>query len=333
MHADHHLLTDVLKTELGFRGFVVSDWMAIDQLDPDYSTAVELALNAGVDMVMVPFEFERFISTVLELVASGRVTEDRVDDAVTRILHAKTQLGLLDEPANHGVPLEVIGCDTHRELARSAVRASAVVLVDNSALPIPDATPMLAAGVALDDIGIACGGWTISWAGEPGPITDGSTIIDGLNRLIGPQHVRYRPEGDFDGNRAPYGVVSVHELPYVEGGGDRADLTVPTEQLDLVRRMRASVDHLIVLVLSGRPLLIEPIVEIADSVVACWLPGSEADGIAEALLGVAPFTGRLPVSWPRSVSQVRGEAEQGVAPQAWPIGHGVSITGTHRHKV
>ena len=332
LHADHHLLTDVLKTELGFEGFVVSDWMAVDQLDPDYPTAVELALNAGIDMVMVPFEFERFISTVLELVASGRVTEDRVDDAVTRILHAKAQLGLLDEPVDHGVPLDVIGCDTHRELARSAVSASAVVLQDHGALPIPDSTSVLAAGVALDDIGLACGGWTISWSGAAGPITEGSTVIDGLRRRLGSEQVLYRPDAEFDGAHRPYGVVSIHELPYVEGGGDRADLTIPEEQLDLVRRMRTSVDHLIVVIMSGRPLLIEPIVEIADSVVACWLPGTEADGIADALLGAVPLTGRLPVSWPRSESQVRGEVDAGVAPRPWPIGHGVSITGTHHHR-
>ena len=138
----------------------------------------------------------------------------------------------------------------------------------------------------------------------------------------------YSPEGDFDGATSPYGVVAIHELPYVEGGGDRADLSLPTEQLDLVRRMRAAVDHLIVLVVSGRPLLIEPVVEIADSVVACWLPGSEADGIAEALLGIAPFTGRLPVAWPRSESQVTGQAEQSPATSAWPIGHAVPITVT-----
>ncbi|HUS42568.1 MAG TPA: glycoside hydrolase family 3 protein [Ilumatobacteraceae bacterium] len=328
MHADHYLLTDVLKTELGFEGFVVSDWMAIDQLDPDYAACVEVAVNAGIDMVMVPFEFERFISTVVDLVSAGRVADARVDDAVARILRVKSRLGLLDELPSPGVPLDLIGCDAHRQLARSAVSASAVVLLDNGALPIPVSTPMLAAGTALDDIGIACGGWTISWEGAAGPITDGSTVIDGLRRRLGPEQVLYHSEADFGGERRPYGVVAIHELPYVEGGGDRADLAVPAEQLDLVRRMRSSVDQLIVLVVSGRPLLIEPILEIADSVVACWLPGSEADGIAEALLGAAPFTGRLPVSWPRSESQVRGEVDAGVAPQPWPVGHGVSITGT-----
>ena len=332
MHADHHLLTDVLKTELDFRGFVVSDWMAIDQLDPDYATAVAAAVNAGIDMVMVPFEFERFISTMVDLVSAGRVAQARVDDAVTRILRVKSELGLLDDVPTPDVPLDVIGCDAHRRLARSAASASAVVLLDHGALPVPASTPVLAAGIALDDIGLACGGWTISWAGAAGPITEGSTVVDGLRRRLGSEHVLYRPDAEFDGEHRPYGVVSIHELPYVEGGGDRADLTVPAEQLDLVRRMRASVDQLIVLIMSGRPLLIEPIVEIADSVVACWLPGTEADGIADALLGAVPLTGRLPVSWPRSVSQVRGEAEPGVAPRAWPIGHGVSITGTHHHR-
>ncbi len=344
MHAHRPLLTDVLKGELGLDGFVVSDWMAVEQLDADHHTAVELAIDAGVDMVMVPFDFRRFVTTVLDLVEAGRLPLERIDDAVTRILTVKERLGLLDDgdgdrdrdrdragvasSRRPAVPLEVMGCDEHRALARDAVRASAVVLVDGGVLPVPPGRTVLAAGAALDDIGIACGGWTISWEGSAGPITEGSTILDGLRRVVGPGHVVYERDGRFDEERAPYGVVTVHELPYVEGGGDRADLSVPDEQLEVVRAVRAHVDHLVVVVISGRPLLIEPIVALADAVLACWLPGSEADGIAEVLTGLAPATGRLPVTWPRvtAPSGSAGAVEAGAGagpddePVAWPVG-------------
>ena len=320
LHSHRYLLTDLLKGELAFAGFVVSDWMAIDQLDPDYPTAVAEAICAGVDMVMVPFDYRRFISTVLELAEADRIPVDRIDDAVRRILYVKSELGLLAPPENPSVPLDVVGCQEHRELARACVRASAVVLSDHEALPIRRATTILAAGEALDDIGIACGGWTISWEGSPGRTTDGRTILDGLQRIAGPGRVIYEPTGTAAA-RAPFGVVSVHELPYVEGGGDRADLSVPENQLAVVRRMRTQVDRLIVLVISGRPLLMDPIIELADAIVACWLPGSEADGIAELLLGQAPFTGRLPLAWPHGESDIAVGSATGAPVHGWPVGH------------
>ena len=326
LHAHKYLLTDVLKVELGFAGFVVSDWMAVEQIDPDYLTAVEQAICAGIDMVMVPFDYQRFITTVVELVDVGRIPLERIDDAVGRILHVKAEMGLLAEPSRVDIDLAVVGCDEHRALARAAVRASAVVLTDNGALPIPHDVELLAAGAALDDIGIACGGWTISWTGGSGRITDGRTIVDGLRRVCGLDRVRYERTGQFTDARAPIGVVSVHELPYVEGGGDRADLSIPTDQLDVVRRMRDLVDRLIVVIVSGRPLLIEPIVELADSVVACWLPGSEADGIAEVLVGRAAFTGRLPVTWPTAGSHIIGGTELDSEPPLWPIGYPAGTT-------
>ncbi len=319
LHGHRYLLTGVLKDELGFEGFVVSDWMAVDQLDPDYDVAVEQAVNAGIDMVMVPFDHQRFISTVVRLVESGRIALDRIDDAVRRILHVKSELGLLTKPSGDHIPLDVIGCDKHRDLARSAVRASAVVLTDRGALPIPK-TNVLTAGAALDDIGLACGGWTISWEGSPGATTTGTTILDGLRRQLGSDRVHYDRDGRF-ATTAPHGVVTIHELPYAEGGGDRADLSVGEDQLEVVRRVRDRVEQLVVAIISGRPLLIEPILEIADAVVACWLPGTEADGIAEVLTGAAPFTGRLPVVWPRDESQIPAPADPAVHPPAWPIGH------------
>jgi beta-glucosidase len=321
IHGDRHLLTDVLKHELGFTGFVVSDWMALEQIDAEYSVAVERAIMAGVDMVMVPFDYQCFISTTLGLIDDGRITIDRIDDAVTRILGAKARLGLLDGSAGPDVPLAVVGCDEHRALARRAAAASAVVLTDAATLPIAHDATVLAAGQALDDIGIACGGWTISWEGSTGPITPGRTVLDGLRDRLGADRVQYEPDGCFGATRADVGVVTVHELPYVEGGGDRADLDVPAEQVDVVRRVRDHVDRLVVLVVSGRPLLVEAVLADADAVVACWLPGSEADGIADVLLGRTAATGRLPVAWPRSHAQIAGGDGLISDRPAWPIGH------------
>jgi beta-glucosidase len=344
LHAHRHLLTDVLKGELGFPGFVVSDWMALEQLDADHPTAVAQAIEAGIDMVMVPFDFHRFITTVLDLVGTGRLSQDRIDDAVTRILTVKSRLGLLDEHAasdsstiEPAVPLEVVGCTAHRDLAREAVRASTVVLLDRGVLPVPADASLLAAGEALDDIGIACGGWTISWEGSAGPITQGRTILDGLRDLLGADRVAYEPSGRFADRHASYGVVTVHELPYVEGGGDRADLSVPADQLEVVHELRPRVDRLVVVVISGRPLLIEPIVEVADAVVAGWLPGSEADGIATVLLGRVPATGRLPLTWPRAAAGAEtvtgGGASAAASPEvdgdAWPVGHRASTGLAH----
>jgi beta-glucosidase len=300
--------------------------MAIDQLDSDYPSAVGDAICAGIDMAMVPFDFRRFISTVHELVEADRIPLARIDDAVRRILHVKSELGLLASTPDPSVPLDIVGCDEHRALARTAVRASAVLLTDHAALPIPEDATILAAGHALDDIGICCGGWTISWEGSPGRTTDGSTILDGLRRLAGTERVRYDRAGDFTDVRASFGVVAVHELPYVEGRGDRADLSVPEDQLEVVRRMRRHVERLIVLVISGRPVGIEPIVELADAIVACWLPGSEADGIAELLLGDGSFSGRLPVAWPRDRLAHTIDTGPGPTQPAWPIGHSVAPT-------
>lgn len=325
IHGHRYLLTDVLKAELGFEGFVVSDWMAVDQLHPDRATAIAEAVNAGIDMVMVPFDHRSFAAAVRDLVDAGRIPISRIDDAVGRILTAKARLGLLDlldqGPATSSVPLDLVGCRAHRELAREAVRASVVTLADRGTLPIPTDGPLLTAGAAIDDIGIACGGWTISWAGSHGPITDGCSILDGFRRLLGAERIVHDPEARFDeGISARHGVVTVHELPYVEGGGDRADLTLPDEQVHVVRRMRAAVERLVVVVVSGRPLLLGPVLALADTVVACWLPGSEADGVAEALVDPTLPTGRLPMAWPHDDTQIG----PGAAPSPWPLGHRAS---------
>ena len=320
LHAHHHLLTDVLKGELGFAGFVVSDWMAIDQVDDDYATAVERCVTAGLDMVMVPFEFRRFLDVMIDLVESGRVSPERLDDAVQRILTVKAAVGLFDDDERPLPPLAVVGAAEHRALARDAVAASAVILVDNGSLPIAPDESVLTSGPALDDIGLACGGWSISWQGNEGPITDGHTMLDGLRSVLG-DRVTHDRDGHHGECRADVGVVAVHEPPYVEGGGDRADLRLPSDDVDLVRRMRAQVDRLIVLVVSGRPIVIDEIVDEADTIIACWLPGSEAIGVSDVLTGLVPPRGRLPVRWPRDPDHVGPEAIGLADPPPWPVGH------------
>ncbi len=322
LHGHRYLLTDVLKDDLGFDGLVISDWLGIDQLDADPYRCVVQALAAGIDMVMVPFEFRRFIDNVIRAVETGDLPLERVDDAVSRILTVKHAMGLFDDQPPPPPPIDTVGCDAHRRLARRAVAASAVRLSDpDGVLPLEPAT-VLVAGEGADDIGLQCGGWTIEWQGGRGPVTKGTTILDGLRRSDGGPDVVYEPSGRFDETtNAPYGVVVVAEPPYSEGSGDRADLTLPAEDREVIERVRRHVDRLVLVLVTGRPLILDSVIDQCDAIVAAWLPGSEGDGIADVLTGAAPFTGRLPRRWPgpdRSVDQPTS-GEQPL----WDRGHGM----------
>jgi len=299
MHAHGDLLTGLLKDTWQFPGFIVSDWEAIDQLSDDPAQAVAIAINAGVDMSMVPYDGVKFIDTLVELVRSGVVPEARIDDAVRRILYTKARLGLLSEPAQMERPnLDVVGSPEHRALAREAAARTPVLLENRgNLLPLRGTSgPLLVAGVAADDIGLACGGWTITWMGEEGDITPGSTLVDGLREH---HDVRYEPAGQGEA-RAEVGIVVLAEEPYAEGMGDRYDLDLREEHVALVRRVRERVDRLVVVLYSGRPLVLGPVAELADAIVAAWLPGSEAAGVADVLLGHVPFQAKLRFVWPAS---------------------------------
>lgn len=323
LHGHRHLLTDVLKGELGFDGFVVSDWMGVDQLDPSYETSVVTAINAGIDMVMVPDEFRRFIDTMTSAVSSGHIPMVRIDDAVRRILRAKHAAGLAD--AGHERPsLDVVGSPQHRALAAEAARRSAVLLKNDGALPIEAGTESLTvAGAAADDIGLQCGGWTVGWQGGTGPTTPGTTLLDGL-RAAADCEVRFDPSGDFgDIERSTVGIVCIAEPPYAEGPGDSAMPTASDEDRLVFARIRASTDKLVLVIYSGRPLVIPDLIEQADAVVAAWLPGSEAGALAEVLIGRRPFEGRTTQPWPRTREDLEAP---GTAP-LYPTGHSL-MTGT-----
>ncbi|UBV44214.1 glycoside hydrolase family 3 C-terminal domain-containing protein (plasmid) [Deinococcus taeanensis] len=306
VHAHRYLLTDVLKGELGFQGFVVSDWEALDQLHPgDYDRCVVDAINAGIDMVMVPFDYERFIGSLTRAVDSSAVPLARIDDAVRRILTAKVALGLFEQPHTDERLLALVGCGAHRDLAREAVQKSLVLLKNAGALPLdPHGPEVLVAGADADDLGAQCGGWTISWMGGRGPTTPGTTILEGLRAAAGPDRVHYSPDGHVTRDYRA-GVVVLAEEPYAEGMGDRADLTLSAEQAALVARVRARCEQLTVVLLSGRPLVITEHLPAWDALVAAWLPGTEGQGVADVLFGRVPFSGRLPFDWPRTADHLR----------------------------
>ena len=315
MHAQEFLIADVLKDELGFDGFVVSDWGGIDQISPDRYANVVTGVNAGIDMVMVPYDYQAFIADLTAAVEAGDVTVDRIDDAVERILRVKFELGLFEHPLAERGLLPEVGSEEHRELARRAVAASTVLLKNEQALPIGEGIDrILVAGRSADDIGIQCGGWTISWQGAPGPTTDGTTILEGIQARAGSASVTYDPGGGFEAagaEPADVGIVVVGEEPYAEGVGDDPDPVLSDADLATIRSVRDRVDRLIVVLVTGRPLILGDALELADAVVVAWLPGTEAAGVADGLFGDAPFVGRLPYTWPRSVEQLPRGAGSG----------------------
>ncbi|WP_420593920.1 glycoside hydrolase family 3 protein [Deinococcus sp.] len=299
LHAHHFLLTELLKGELGFQGFVVSDWEGVQQVDPDFDTAVITSINAGMDMVMVPFDYQKFIDAMQRAVEGGQIAQSRIDDAVRRILSVKYMTGLFDEPEEPALPLSVLGSSEHRALAREAVQKSLVLLKnEGGALPLDPASPLLVMGQAADDLGAQCGGWTITWMGGHGETTTGTTILAGLRASVpNPETIRYAPDAEGD-ERYDIGLVVLAEEPYAEGMGDRSSLELRSEQVALLKRARQRCQKLAVVLLSGRPQIITGQLPEWDALVAAWLPGSEGQGVADVLLGAVPFTGRLEYTWP-----------------------------------
>lgn len=301
MHGHGYLLTEVLKGEMGFQGFLVSDWMGIDQLDEDYYTCVVRAINAGVDMIMVPFDYQRFITTLTKAVGNHDVLIERLNDAVRRILRVKVMLGLFERPYGDETLMADIGSDAHRAVARHAVRESLTVLKNEvNVLPLAkDAATVLVAGAGADDIGLQCGGWTIEWMGKPGASTPGTTLLEALQHTVAPDTtITYDVDAsNADGTRATVGIVVLAEPPYAEGEGDRFDLRLTEDEIDLVHRMRGRCETLVAVLYSGRPRNLEGITDACDGIVAAWLPGTEGAGIADGLFGDSPLKGKLPYKW------------------------------------
>ena len=341
LHAQQPLLTTILKDELGFNGFIVSDWQAIDQIYPDdYYSSVVTSINAGVDMNMVPYDYVSFIETMKQAVNNGDIPESRVDDAVRRILRVKFALGLFEHPMPDTKYQGAIRSREHLELARQAVRESLVLLKnDDNVLPLSKETPVIfVAGEAANDIGIQSGGWTLEWQGRPGNDNEGTTIFSGIRATANSEtQVLFNRDADFTEFKdsaggplmADVGIVVLAEPPYAEGVGDQADISLNDSEIALISATQKQSRTLIVILLSGRPRVITPQLPLADAWVAAWLPGTEGGGVADVLFGDFPFTGKLSYSWPRSNEQLpininNSANKTGCDAPLFPFGYGLT---------
>jgi beta-glucosidase len=329
VHGDRHLITDILKGQLGFTGFVVSDWGGVDQVVPgDYSASLGQAINAGIDLVMVPTDYVRFVTTMKSLAQAGTIKADRIDEAVSRILRVKFEMGLFEKPMPAAGGESDVGSDADRAIARTAVAESAVLLKTSpNVLPIgASGTKVLLAGAGADDIGIQSGGWTITWQGSAGQTTSGTTLQGAMKAKLGDSLTFDRDAAFPAGTKADVGIVVVAERPYAEGVGDSATLALPDDDTALVAKMRPLVKKLVVVVMSGRPMILGDVAS-ADTVVEAWLPGTEAAGLADVLFGDKPFVGTTPYTWPKTPADAPRVGKAACDGAVFPVGFGLDATG------
>ena len=341
MHAEQYLVNEVLKDELGFNGFIVSDWQAMDQIYPDdYYASIVTSVNAGVDMNMVPYDYITFIDTMKTAVNNGDIPESRVDEAVRRILRVKFALGLFERPMPDVKYQATVRSREHLDLARQAVRESLVLLKnENNVLPLSKDTPVIfVAGEGANNIGLQSGGWTLEWQGKKGNDNEGTTIFSGLRSAVNAgSQIEFNRDGDFSefkdaaGNPllADVGIVVLAENPYAEGVGDRANISLTNQELELVSAVKEQSKSVVVILLSGRPRVITNGLPLAEAWVAAWLPGTEGAGIADVLFGDFPFTGKTAYSWPRSNEQlpinINNSADKtGCDAPLFPFGYGLT---------
>jgi beta-glucosidase len=325
MHQQAYLINEVLKGELGFDGFVVSDWAGVKQLPGSPADQIALAVNAGIDMVMVPDSWREFIRDLLVLVSTGIVSQERVDEAVYRILLAKFRLGLFEAPLANPELLPLVGSQEHRDLARRAVSESVVVLKNSGLLPLnPAGLRIGLVGQAADDIGYQCGGWTISWQGSIGPITDGTTILQGLQQAVPDTSLVTHARRAAELGPVDIAIVVASEPPYAEGKGDNRHLGFPATAAADIRELADRGIPVLTILISGRPLVIHEALRQSTAFLAAWLPGTEGSGISDIILGKAKPTGRLPYTWFDNVEAIPLNSREPGSGVLFPFGYGLS---------
>lgn len=322
-HENKHLIQEVLKDQLGFRGFVVSDYNAIQQTSgKNYKEQVRLSLDAGIDLFMEPYTWQDCMQAIIDLVESGEISMDRVDDAVSRILRVKFEAGMFEEEigGTHEKELgEQVGSEDHWALARQAVRESLVLLKNDtvngiSALEaLNQAKNIQVSGQKAYDMGAQCGGWTISWQGQNGKITKGTTIIEGIAEVTADRELKLTH--DITGvvnEEADALMVVVGEEPYAESDGDRTatSLVFSEKDQEVLKNVRESLGQrkdripVVAVIVAGRPLDLTEYLDLFDGIVMAWLPGTEGAGVADVLFGDYEFRGTLPVTWLKDMEEL-----------------------------
>jgi beta-glucosidase len=329
LHGHSYLMNTVLKGELGFAGFVISDWGGVKQLpDATYADQLAHAINAGVDMIMVPDDYVGTINGIVADVNAGKITQARIDDAVTRILTVKFALDVFNHPFTDRSYTAQVGSAAHRAVARQAVRESLVLLKNSGgALPLSKtgSYKIVVGGKSADNLGYQMGGWSISWQGGSGTTTTGGTTFwqamqqatAGTN--ISLQNVGTRTKGRYSGD---IGIWVGGETPYAEGKGDSSTLAFGNDNSSQLSDICARVTTCIAILYSGRPVIISDQLSKASAFVAAWLPGTEGAGITDVLFG-GGFSGKLPVSWPTAVANEPINSGDGKTP-LFPLGYGLT---------
>jgi beta-glucosidase len=356
-HANQFLITEVLKGKLGFDGFVISDMEALDFLSEDFYLSVALGVNAGIDMFMVPHNWKAFIQHLVEHVEFGSVSINRIDDAVRRILSVKIATGAFeaDRPkqrkwANHSS----FGCNAHREIAREAVRKSLVLLKnERQTLPLDKQKRILVTGRNAHNRGHQCGGFTIDWQGvfDNQSIAGGTSIWEGI-KAVAPNASLCDDKNELPNNLLDkdLAIVVIGESSYAEGMGDirennnimvemgsqidgKLNVLEPygnslelaklhPEDLESIQAIAEKGIPTVVILVSGRPLVVNKELESSSAFVAAWLPGSEGQGISDVLFGEHNFHGRLSFSWPKQSYPTVNKGDQRYEP-LFPIGYGL----------
>lgn len=348
-HVDSLRLTGWLKTELGFDGFVVADWEGIQHSTTpgnagDYSgkktsvsseEAIRRAVNAGIDLAMVPSSAESFVSTLTELVKNKKVSEDRIKDAVRRILRVKIRAGRLENPngpAKYEGVVENIGSAEHRAIAREAVQKSLVVLKNEGILPLAKDGKIFVTGSHADHTGLQSGAWTLGWQGTRGEVPGATSILAGVDQVAKGARV----ESADSANTVLY---VIGESPYAEWFGDFREKdfnnklfttershTTHFESTDVnlkeIKAWKAAGKKVILVLVAGRPLPITKLIDAADGFVMAWLPGSEGAGVADVLFGDVKPTGKLPHTWPKDAKQIPindGDGKKGLFPYGFGL--------------